>query len=216
MPGCGDKLKKSNGEDTSRISSNQAGKNETPAPTAASFSMAHALSMLRQRQKDQENTQKMRKDKASEEKLKEKAREKRRRRRKNQKLARAKYKAKLAKTKETNEISKSSNSESQEVEADDINASAAIEDANEEASNEIKGIAQTTELKSDKRKEHGRETFMDHLPMKKRFTKRDAHQNSRQASLNYETKSEVKTNYGEKKINTFIPRAIMLKKKKET
>lgn len=58
-------------------------------PTIASFSMAHALSVFRNHQRERQKSIKE-KEQALEEERREKAREKRKRRRKNQKLAKAK------------------------------------------------------------------------------------------------------------------------------
>lgn len=65
---------------------------ERPQRVTASFSMAHALSMMRNRQ-EEEKRKKEEEEKRRIELSKEKEREKRRRRRQNQKLKKAKQKA---------------------------------------------------------------------------------------------------------------------------
>lgn len=69
---------------------------ETVRRAPVSFSMAHALSMVRRKQLEHKREQ-LEKEANLEEERKEKAREKRRRRRQNQKLVKAKAKATASK-----------------------------------------------------------------------------------------------------------------------
>lgn len=218
MSDCGDKSKEANETGASGSTSNHSKKYEKnegssesgPVPSVVSFSMAHALSMLRQRQKNHEDSQE-KKDEALE--IQEKAREKRRRRRKNQKLARAKFKAKQA----------VAESESHDLKSDSAstNAASSSTDINEEPREETKDCGQLKEPQMKKRKELDNGASVNHLPMKKRFMKLEAHEvdEAKQGILNHSVStcqetSTIESSNKKGKSNIFIPRAIMLKKKK--
>lgn len=216
MSGCKDRSKKANETDASGSALNHSEKNGEGSgsgskPSVASFSMAHALSMLRQRQRNQEDSQE-KKDEASE--IKEKAREKRRRRRKNQKLARAKFKAKQAAA-ESHDLKSGSAS---------TNAAASSSaDINERRPEEMKDCGQSSEPKIEKRKGQDNGASINHLPMKKRIMKLEAHEvdEAKQMNLNHSVStcretSTIEPSNKAGKTNMFIPRAIMVKKKRNT
>lgn len=183
-------------DSTDRDVKDQNGETFTKA-TFTSFSMAHALTMLRSRQEQQ---QKVKEDnrKAEEEEKKEKAKTKRQRRRANQKLSKAKAKARAKAG----------------VDCGELEATTVTSNAEGGPNSDKKDI--TSKPRASKRKRESLEGEVNKKIKKKRPKKRLKIKNSLSSSIEPKNEDDELIEEISKKPNPFIPRAIMLKKPKSS
>ena len=178
-----------------------------PRPSVAAFSIAQALSMVRQRREEQDRSRQD-EERQLEEQRREKAKEKRQRRRKNQKEKKAKLKQATAMTQEQTSATSTTADDAGGDESPRLNIE--HDCVMSEEDNHAKGTKRPHDQEIDNNQKIDDEINLKRLPVKKRLRLKTATDETFTTS-EHPPSAPGTLQSNTKKVTSLVPRALLLK-----